>query len=131
MTKEMIVIKYSPKMIRNMKAFKELLARFEEVEVMSYNLCFSFHDDSEITPHDIELVKHCGCKTMGILGDDVYMVEVNSRITTPYVALRQMLNFNLGKAILESVNGYLPQEVKLEGEIEFHKNESLQLKVIN
>lgn len=66
-----------------------------------------------------------------ILGDDVYMVEVNSRITTPYVALRQMLNFNLGKAILESVNGYLPQEVKLEGEIEFHKNESLQLKVIN
>ncbi|MGI6710747.1 MAG: EAL domain-containing protein [Bacilli bacterium] len=72
MTKEMIVIKYSPKMIRNMKNFKELLARFEEVEVMSYNLCFSFHDDSEITPHDIELVKHCGCKTMGIFGDDVY-----------------------------------------------------------
>jgi len=72
MTKEMIIIKYSPKMIRNMKAFKALIARFEEVEVMSYNLCFSFHDDSDITPHDIELVKHCGCKTMGILGSDVY-----------------------------------------------------------
>lgn len=66
-----------------------------------------------------------------ILGDKVYLVEINSRITTPYVALRQMLNFNLGEAIVASVNGYLPQEVKLEGEIEFHKNENLQLKVIS
>lgn len=66
-----------------------------------------------------------------ILGDEVYLVEINSRITTPYVALRQMLNFNLGEAIVASVNGYLPQEVKLEGEIEFHKNENLQLKVIS
>ncbi|MDD3130161.1 MAG: EAL domain-containing protein [Candidatus Izemoplasmatales bacterium] len=72
MTKEMIVIKFSPKMVRNMKQFKELLARFEEVGVMSYNLCFSFYDDSGITPHDIDLVKHCGCKTMGVLGSDVY-----------------------------------------------------------
>ncbi len=66
-----------------------------------------------------------------ILGDEVYLVEINSRITTPYVALRQMLNFNLGEAIVASVNGYLPSQVKLEGEIEFHKKESLQLKVIS
>jgi predicted ATP-grasp superfamily ATP-dependent carboligase len=66
-----------------------------------------------------------------IIKDEVHLVEVNSRITTPYVALRQMLNFNLGEALVASIKGYLPSEVKLEGEIQFHKKDSLQLKVIN
>lgn len=66
-----------------------------------------------------------------IIKDEVHLVEVNSRITTPYVALRQMLNFNLGKALMASIQGYLPSEVRLEGEIEFSKKDSLQLKVIN
>lgn len=66
-----------------------------------------------------------------ILGEEVHLVEINSRITTPYVALRQMLNFNLGEAILASVKGQLPVQVDLEGEIEFQKEgNSLQLKVI-
>lgn len=66
-----------------------------------------------------------------ILGEEIHLVEINSRITTPYVALRQMLNFNLGEAILKSVKGHLPEEVKLEGEIEFQKEGNrLQLKVI-
>ncbi|BDZ71057.1 ATP-grasp domain-containing protein [Methanobacterium petrolearium] len=67
-----------------------------------------------------------------ILGDEVYLVEINSRITTPYVALRQMLNFNLGEAIVESVKGHLPEEVNIKGEIEFQKEaDNLQLKVID
>lgn len=67
-----------------------------------------------------------------IIGDKVYLVEINSRITTPFVALRQMLNFNLGEAIVASVNGSLPKEVNLEGEIEFQKKgNSLKLKVIS
>ena len=32
---------------------------------------------------------------------------------------------------MASIQGYLPSEERLEGEIEFSKNESLQLKVIN
>jgi hypothetical protein len=66
-----------------------------------------------------------------ILGEEVYLVEINSRMTTPYVALRNMLNFNLGEAIVDSVKGQLPEEVDLEGEVEFQKEGNhLQLKVI-
>jgi predicted ATP-grasp superfamily ATP-dependent carboligase len=56
-----------------------------------------------------------------ILGEEVHLVEINSRITTPYVALCSMLNFNLGQAILESVQGKLPSHVELKGEISFQK----------
>ncbi|KAF5079816.1 ATP-grasp domain protein [anaerobic digester metagenome] len=56
-----------------------------------------------------------------ILADDAKIVEVNSRLTTPYVALREILNFNLGEAILESVQGKLPQDVSIKGKIEFQK----------
>ncbi len=69
-----------------------------------------------------------------ILGEEVYLVEINSRLTTPYVALRNITPFNLGKAIIESVQGKLPseEEIKLEGEIEFRKEGNhMQLKVIN
>ena len=66
-----------------------------------------------------------------ILGDDeVHLVEINSRITTPYVALRNMLNFNLGEAIVHAVQGKLPAEFSMEREIEIQKNGShLHLKV--
>lgn len=69
-----------------------------------------------------------------IIGDEIYLVEINSRLTTPYVALRNMLNFNLGVAITEAVQGKLPEEgeVNLEGEVEFEKERNhLQLKVIS
>ncbi|NYB52236.1 MAG: ATP-grasp domain-containing protein [Methanobacteriaceae archaeon] len=66
-----------------------------------------------------------------ILGEEVYLVEINSRLTTPYVALRNMLKFNLGEAILKSVQGELPGKVELEGEIKFRKeNNHLDLKVM-
>ncbi len=56
-----------------------------------------------------------------ILGENVHVVEVNPRITTPYVALKDILNFNLGKAIIDSVYGRLPDEVALEGKVVFEK----------
>lgn len=68
-----------------------------------------------------------------IIGDEVQLVEINSRITTPYVALRKMLEFNLGAAITDSAQGILPEEgiVNLKGEVEFKKEKNhLQLKVI-
>ena len=51
----------------------------------------------------------------------VYVVEINSRVTTPYVALRKLLNFNLGKAIINSVHGELPAEIELNGQVHFYK----------
>ena len=64
--------------------------------------------------------------------DEVYLVEINSRITTPYVALRNMLNFNLGEAIVQSAQGKLPGEFTLEREIEIQKKGNrLNLNVIS
>jgi tyramine---L-glutamate ligase len=51
----------------------------------------------------------------------VYVVEINSRVTTPYVALRKLINFNLGEAIINSVHGELPSEIELNGQIRFYK----------
>ncbi len=67
-----------------------------------------------------------------ILGDDVYVVEVNSRLTTPYVALRKLLSFNVGEAIFGSVKGKLPSEVSINGKVKFRKmdNNDLNLEVI-
>jgi len=67
-----------------------------------------------------------------ILGEEVHLVEINSRITTPYVVLRKMLNFNLGEAIFESVRGKLPRKVELNGQVSFQKNgDELKIKVIS
>lgn len=68
-----------------------------------------------------------------IIGDQIHVVEINSRITTPYVALRNLLDFNLGQAILDSVQGRLIEEekIQLKGEIEFTKiDDHLNLKVV-
>lgn len=59
-----------------------------------------------------------------IVGDEVYIVEINSRVTTPYVALKDILNFNLGEAILDSVYGILPSKVNLDGKIAFYKEKN-------
>lgn len=60
-----------------------------------------------------------------ILGREVYLVEINSRITTPYVALRRLLNFNLGDAILDSSYGKLPTKINLNGAISFYKKDDV------
>jgi tyramine---L-glutamate ligase len=55
------------------------------------------------------------------INDHVHVVEINSRLTTPYVAIRRIINFNLGDAIINSVNGKLPSEVVLNGMVKFYK----------
>jgi predicted ATP-grasp superfamily ATP-dependent carboligase len=59
-----------------------------------------------------------------ILGEKVHIVEINPRITTPYVALKNIINFNLGEAIFNSVNGKLPLKINLNGKISFHKEKN-------
>lgn len=59
-----------------------------------------------------------------ILGEEVHVVEVNSRLTTPYVALKKILNFNLGEAIFNSVNGIFPSKIELDGKILFYKEKN-------
>lgn len=56
-----------------------------------------------------------------ILSDQVYIVEINSRLTTPYIALKDITNFNMGEAILDSVYGILPSKIDLNGKVSFFK----------
>lgn len=53
--------------------------------------------------------------------NDVHIIEINSRLTTPYVALRKLVNFNMGEAIIDSIKGTLPSEVELNGTANFTK----------
>jgi predicted ATP-grasp superfamily ATP-dependent carboligase len=69
-----------------------------------------------------------------ILDEDsnvVHIVEINSRITTAYVALRKIINFNLGEAIIKSVLGELPNDITLNGSINFYKEgKTLRIRVL-
>ena len=63
--------------------------------------------------------------------DEVYLVEINSRLTTPYIALRMITKFNLGEAVINSVNGVLPDNIGLNGEVNFYKEgKSLRVSVL-
>jgi predicted ATP-grasp superfamily ATP-dependent carboligase len=58
----------------------------------------------------------------------VYLLEINSRFTTPYVGLNKIANFNIGKTIIELLDGEMNIEdldVSLEGEVEFKKSGDL------
>jgi predicted ATP-grasp superfamily ATP-dependent carboligase len=67
-----------------------------------------------------------------ILGEDeVHLVEINSRLTTPYVALRRITNFNLAMAVMNSANGELPVDIQLNGQVNFYKEgNSLRVSVL-
>jgi tyramine---L-glutamate ligase len=65
------------------------------------------------------------------INDQVHVIEINSRITTPYIAIRSIINFNLGEAIINAVNGKLPSEVRLNGMVKFYKEgKTLRINVI-
>lgn len=54
----------------------------------------------------------------------VYFLEINSRFTTPYVGLTKIANFNIGKSIIELLNGEIAiddLDISLDGEVEFKK----------
>ena len=55
---------------------------------------------------------------------EIYIIELNPRLTTPYIALRRLLNFNLGDAIIKSAYGELPLKVVLNGNVTFYKEEN-------
>ena len=55
----------------------------------------------------------------------VYLLEINSRFTTPYVGLKQIANINIGKSIIDIIDGKLDidnLDVSLDCEVEFRKS---------
>ena len=50
----------------------------------------------------------------------IYLLEVNSRFTTPYVGLKKIANFNIAKTIIEG--NITETDISLDGEVEFKKS---------
>ncbi|WP_178648869.1 ATP-grasp domain-containing protein [uncultured Methanobrevibacter sp.] len=65
---------------------------------------------------------------------NVYLIEINSRFTTPYVGLQKIANFNIAKSIIDLIDGNISHEdlekiISFDGHIEFKKDgEKLILK---
>jgi predicted ATP-grasp superfamily ATP-dependent carboligase len=64
----------------------------------------------------------------------VYLLEINSRFTTPYVGLAKIADFNIGKTIIDLIDGNVSIDdigVSLDGEVEFKKSgDDLQIRRI-
>ena len=64
----------------------------------------------------------------------VYLLEINSRFTTPYVGLKQIANINIGDSIIKLIDGKMgidEIDISLDGEVEFKKSgESLEIRRI-
>lgn len=62
----------------------------------------------------------------------VYLLEINSRFTTPYVGLSKIANFNIGKSIIELMDGDIDindLDISLDGQVEFKKSgDSLEIR---
>ena len=62
----------------------------------------------------------------------VYLLEINSRFTTPYVGLRKICNFNIAKSIVELIDGKVSiddLDTSLNGEVKFIKSaDSLEIR---
>ena len=62
----------------------------------------------------------------------VYLLEINSRFTTPYVGLKEIANINIGKTIVDLIDsriGIDDIDVRLNGEVEFKKSgDSLEIR---
>ena len=55
----------------------------------------------------------------------VYLLEINSRFTTPYVGLKKVAKFNIGETIIELADGEInidDVDISLDGEVEFKKS---------
>ncbi|MCQ2972277.1 MAG: ATP-grasp domain-containing protein [archaeon] len=56
--------------------------------------------------------------------NDLYLLEINSRFTTPYVGLKKVANFNIGKTIVDLLDKKLNIEnidIVLDGKVTFKK----------
>jgi len=59
-------------------------------------------------------------------GDDVWLIEINPRITTSYLGLRCVLQLNLAQAIWRACcEGVLPEQAPINGQATFSKNSLL------
>jgi predicted ATP-grasp superfamily ATP-dependent carboligase len=59
-----------------------------------------------------------------IAEDKPYLIEINPRITTSYIGLRQVAQTNLAKAIWEACrDGALPDSIPLAGQVVIRKND--------
>ena len=60
-----------------------------------------------------------------ILNDEVTFIEINSRFTTPYIGLKEIININIGDTILKILDNKMNiddlKNCELNGEIEFIK----------
>lgn len=52
----------------------------------------------------------------------VYLLELNSRFTTPYVGLKKIANFNIAKTIIEG--NIQDIDISFDGEVEFKKEDN-------
>ena len=58
----------------------------------------------------------------------VYLLEINSRFTTPYVGLKEIASINIGKTIIDVIDARTSIDdidVSLDGEVEFKKSGDL------
>lgn len=64
----------------------------------------------------------------------VYLLEINSRFTTPYVGLKQISNINIGDSIIKLIDGRISideLDIALDGTVEFKKSgDSLEIRRI-
>ena len=68
-----------------------------------------------------------------ILNDEVTFIEINSRFTTPYIGLKEIININIGDTILKLLDNKIQindlNNYEINGEIEFIK-ENNDIKLI-
>jgi predicted ATP-grasp superfamily ATP-dependent carboligase len=62
-----------------------------------------------------------------ILNEDVYFLEINSRFTTPYVGIKKISNFNIGKSIIKMIDkkiniDSIENNIKFNSKVKFIKN---------
>jgi len=57
-----------------------------------------------------------------ILNNQVHILEINSRLTTPFVAIRKISSVNMGHAIIDAVKGILPEDLNCKGKILLEKS---------
>ncbi len=59
--------------------------------------------------------------------DEAFLIEINPRLTTSYIGLRQVLDLNLARAIWEArCQGILPAQTRINGQVSFTKNQLRQ-----
>lgn len=134
----------SVSLLSNGKTATPISLNLQDVEVRSGEI--SYHGGKVPFDHDLsEQSKNIAKQAVelfeGIVGfvgvdlilgeDEVHIVEINSRLTTPYVALRKITNFNMAMAVINSVNGELPVDIQLDGQVKFYKEgKSLRVSVL-